>query len=155
MRGGADTDRIASAEPDKTVLREPAAGGPDLEWYRHTVVEDGGDGLAVPRLELRWDDPTADERVCIYSLVYRHLLGDLVRVPLGRTKQTGRPGCPTNIENWIPFRDGAHFRHDVIELRLPGFVVVGSVVHEWRGGAAAVSPDAKQRESDGGMNDAG
>jgi hypothetical protein len=80
-------------------------------------------GLPVPRLEIRYQ-PLNGEVFALYSLVYRHLMGDILAVSLGGTVCGGaRVTDPEYLE--LPFRDGAHIINDMWELRLPGFVVNG------------------------------
>lgn len=116
------------------------------EWTRHQVRSaDPSPGLPVPRLEIRYRDMEDSGYVveALYCLVYRHLTHDtgglrcdgakdcLVFVPMGHTKITGgatgvRPEPESGIwdgKMYGPFRDGAHIRHDMKHLMLPGFIV--------------------------------
>ena len=111
-------DEIEALESDRT-----------WKWTLHSSIED--DPLPVPRLELRWSNIEDHEKICTYSLVYKHLLGESITVPLGQTKVSGRMLSFENIEAWKPFRDGAHFYNEMEQLNLPGFVVIGDkIVHE-------------------------
>lgn len=103
-------------------------------WARHkefTQADCPNPTLPVPRLELRWSRQDG-ETVCIYSLVYRHLLGDIVFVPLGRTKTSGALQDQLRPEGRIhlPFRDGSHFANEMRQLGLRGFVICGDAVKE-------------------------
>lgn len=102
-----------------------------LIWMYHSEVDkdEKPEGLPVPRLELRWS--TTDEwrynAVAVYSLVYKHLLGHLMRVPLGVT--TIRGASSMNIRalqrkgDSLPFRDGCHIQNEAKQLSLPAFVI--------------------------------
>lgn len=97
--------------------------------------------LPVPRLEIRIEpkisgdfDDTETWRAGVfltYALVYRHLLGHLVIVPLGKTDRSGGSGRKPNVTvetlwHELPFRDGAHIRNEMKQLGLPGFLVCGT-----------------------------
>lgn len=90
--------------------------------------------LPVPRLEMVYEqiDPGSWWEVrTLYRLVYRHLLGHCVAVPLGETTIRGGSGEGPPIRNGkidLPFRDGAHIRCEARTLRLPAFAVCGDVV---------------------------
>ena len=109
----------------------------DAGWCRHRVYEKPGDApspdLPVPRLEIRWSGATdgRNEIEAIYSLVYRHLLDQIVFVPLGKTGSTG--ALANRIRGHIvetPFRDGCHFANEMRQLNLRGFVIAGDRVYE-------------------------
>jgi hypothetical protein len=113
-------------------LRERAAelereAEQDQTWTRHREhKQDLPPGnLPVPRLEIRWARAAGERLVADYSLVYRHLCDQIIVVPLGRTVCHGRPDdLPErggHIE--LPFRDGAHIHHDMLQLGLPGFAI--------------------------------
>lgn len=100
-------------------------------WTRHEKVDDK-DGLPVPRLEIRWT-PLGRGRynwLASYNLAYRHLLGHVMSVPLGATRQSGGdergPVREGKVET--PFRDGVHIMHDAWALKLPAYAVCGDVV---------------------------
>ncbi len=109
----------------------------DTGWYRHVVYEDPAKApnpeLPVPRLEIRWSEPDdgKHESEAIYSLVYRHLVGHIVFVPLGKT---GSSGAIVDLVRGqvvkTPFRDGCHFANEMRQLKLPGFVIAGDRVCE-------------------------
>jgi hypothetical protein len=85
-------------------------------------------GLPVPRLELRWiGEPEDSDGEWEYNLVANHFTGVPVFYPLGNTEVTGGASAylPTGRIR-LPFRDGAHIKHDMKELKLPGFVIRGS-----------------------------
>lgn len=92
-------------------------------WARHIEIQD--DKLPTPRLQIehRMIDSDGYNQEWIYSLVYKHFLGYTVKVPLGHTHVGGalRPGA--SIESILPFRDGVHFKHDMKNLGLPGYVI--------------------------------
>ena len=105
-------------------------------WTRHRVFKvDPSPDLPVPRLELRWvetDDDEGYDVKCQYSLVYRHLLDEIVFVPLGETKSSG--GLAKRDRDGrldTPFRDGAHFANEAHQLRLPAFVIVGAKAQQY------------------------
>lgn len=118
-------ERISELEEENRILRA------FVPWTEHTIAkEDAPLGLPLPRLEIVWKklerDPRGYDWRCTYQLVYRHLVDDVVSVPLGETKitWTREPvGSDGKIE--LPFRDGAHIHHDAMELDLPAFVRYG------------------------------
>lgn len=87
--------------------------------------------LPVPRLELVYEQLYGwSEYAVNYHLVYRHLLGHCVAVPLGRTTIHGsHESTPIRVQRNgqrfpdMPFREGAHFREDMKTLKLPGFLI--------------------------------
>lgn len=105
----------------------------DASWCLHVEHEEGGEpnpDLPVPRLEIRWALEST-ETIATYSLVYRHLVGTVVTVPLGRTKTSGALNDVMSGGNIrIPFRDGAHIANEMRQLGLPGFAIAGSHVRQ-------------------------
>jgi hypothetical protein len=93
-------------------------------WARHYVSAEA-EGLPVPRLEIRWSRIGGGEWnwLATYGLVYRHLLGHVVVVPLGMTRVGGAGEPLTDGQVDVPFREGAHALHDSLELGLPAFAV--------------------------------
>jgi len=91
-------------------------------WCKHSIIEDEGDGLPVPRLEIRHESLSEDGYLSEwrYSLIYKHFLGHLVCVPLGHT---GRQGSSIVIDRngnlMLPFRDGAHIASDSQTMGIP------------------------------------
>jgi hypothetical protein len=109
------------------------------DWARHQLLEDDS-ALPVPRLEMRcrnlgdwwnWE--------WLYGIVYRHLTGTIVFVPLGHTKVGGDGRPPIRGDGGIrlPFRDGAHIYHDMKHLALPGFVILEDRVEPLTHGGGA------------------
>jgi hypothetical protein len=105
------------------------------DWCRHTKLEANPDNLPVPRLEIRWSKVTEDgyEQYWDYRLIYRHLLGHLIAVPLGGTKTSGG-NCDSlkwpNGTLHLPFRDGAHISHDTGHLGIPAFAIAGEEIRK-------------------------
>lgn len=100
----------------------------------HTEREEHTHDLPVPRLEMRcvpYYEGTWSTQLWTYCLVYRHFLGHLVWIPLGETRRTGGMlrEAPPALDD-LPFRDGAHIRHDAGLLSLPAFVVIEDRVKE-------------------------
>jgi len=118
--------RIVELENEREYLNEKNHSD-RWKWTRHSTPEEGN--LPVPRLEIRCvNESTRPEWYnysWIYSLVYRHLLGHLVGVPLGSTSCSGGKGPPIfdGMIN-LPFRDGVHIAHDSTTLNLPAFAIV-------------------------------
>ena len=94
-------------------------------WSRHTQIESADDNLPVPRLQIEAFNTSGDWYVTewVYSMVYEHLLGHHVVVPMGHTKQTGGRGRHDSVER-LPFRDGAHIRHEAKAFGWPAFQIV-------------------------------
>lgn len=95
--------------------------------------------LPIPRLEIRYRKPNKRELrhrgwmgvsvIADYSLVYDHLMGDVLAVSMGSTKiGGGHSEEPGYLE--LPFRDGAHVMNDMWTLKLPAFVINGSKFEE-------------------------
>lgn len=100
----------------------------DWGWAQPSILE--VDDLPTPRLELvvRGEYPWFSFET-VYQLVYKHLLGYSVSIPLGHTKTTGGGQPPVLHDGTIitPFRDGAHIRHDSKHLGLPAYITFGDV----------------------------
>lgn len=92
-----------------------------------TLTKEQNLNLPVPRLEIRQsllDNPVGDFGYNVkaeYGMVYEHLTGETIFVPLGSTN------IGANLSRYdfmgLPFRDGAHIIHDMFMLKLRGFVV--------------------------------
>ena len=108
-------------ETELEYMREHATWG----WSRHNTIEAIDDPLPVPRLEIEVFNASGDWYVSewVYSMVYEHLLGHHVRVPLGHTKQTGGHGRRDSVEH-LPFRDGAHIKHEAKAFGWPAFWII-------------------------------
>jgi len=130
-------ERIAELEEERDHLRH------FVPWTDHVILkEDIPLGLPVPRLEIVWDHEEGSmEWTARYRLVYGHLLDDIVLVPLGQTKVSGRMREPVDADGTIdlPFRDGAHLHHDCEHLNLRAFVRYGSHVCEIEAGVTPIS----------------
>lgn len=100
-------------------------------WTEHLIMdEDDCSPLPVPRLELNWSlaDERGYNRYCWYYLVYRHLLNEVVKIPMGMTKVGGgrgpwQPEGPRGQFIETPFRDTAHVVNEARQLNLPAYVV--------------------------------
>lgn len=95
------------------------------EWRKlRTLTKEENLNLPVPRLEIRIED-SADgyQEKCMYGLVYEHLLGHFIHVPLGCTTVGGGSNHKYASKLESPFRDGAHIVYDMYTLNLPGFIV--------------------------------
>lgn len=106
---------------------ETASDTKRWDWTAHQEMREP-QMLPVPRLEIFLDEECSDDynRVWVYRMIYRHLLDHCVAVPLGMTKQGGgnaREGQP--LISYLPFRDGAHIRHDANAFGWPAFIVWG------------------------------
>lgn len=99
-------------------------GAPDGWRFGDEPLDDTG-RMPVPRLELAYFQLHGDwrEYKVVYRLVYRHLLGQLTAIPLGvTTSRSGLDAKPAEFD--LPYRDGAHARHDAEHLGLPLFRVM-------------------------------
>lgn len=98
--------------------------------------------LPVPRLELRWEENTDDNKdiypiKSIYNIVFPIGKYDCrvdgydddktITTQMGSTYSTGKFNKLIDNEYGIeiPFRDGSHIAWDSTTLRLPAFVVCG------------------------------
>lgn len=107
----------------------------DWRWARHIEhKEDLSPSLPVPRLEIRWSEMPKDENgysiQAQYSLVYRHLLGQICFIPLGLTRSSGSLANRTREGVETPFRDGAHLANEMKQLNLRAFAICGNQVEE-------------------------
>lgn len=93
-------------------------------WRTAEKFEDDGE-LPVPRLELVYRPRSEDwsDYVVIYRIVAKHLLGYLVGTPLGRTVVQGGYGYAPSDHD-LPFREGAHARHDSGHWGIPLYKVM-------------------------------
>jgi hypothetical protein len=121
--------------------RDSAERSDEWRWTYHTVLKKDDVNLPVPRLEMRWvlQDEQGYNKICWYYLVYKHLVDDIIKVPLGSTRVNGGGGSPfydgrhpTNPTPKldVPFRDGAHIANEARQLRLPAFVIWEDKVQE-------------------------
>jgi hypothetical protein len=116
-------DKLRGFEQDDRWRREWVRNS----WTIHQDVEELG--LPVPRLQFRWLEAGARRWACYYELVYRHLLGDVIGVPLGYTTVTCRQTPELSNGNLdMPFRDSAHAKSDAEQLGLEIYVVFGEQV---------------------------
>lgn len=110
----------------------------------------------VPRLELVWRQvdpgngrgPSWYNRECTYYLVYQHLLGDIVAVPMGHTTVNGGSDSPpiTGGLVTLPFREGAHVVHDAKQLKLPAYACIVGENNELTHITCIVSADGTVQE---------
>jgi hypothetical protein len=112
-------------------------------WTRHTMSK-AKDPLPTPRLEIRYTlHQNGYNMTATYALVYSHLLGDAVTVPMGFTKISGggvnRPMSESG-QIYGPLRDGAHIRHDMKSLNLPGYLI------DFNGEVHRIDLEAEKRE---------
>jgi hypothetical protein len=89
--------------------------------------------LPVPRLEMVFEPEYGGDdwynTVIKYRLIYRHFLNHCVAVPLGHTKRGGgRKPTLDDVLMDLPFRDGAHIRHDARSFGFPAFAICEEVV---------------------------
>jgi hypothetical protein len=100
-------------------------------WTQHSKSEEK-EGLPVPRLEIRWIklDKNGYNWRAAYNLVYKHLLGDVILVPMGSTTRNGGNGKGPIRDGKVetPFRDGVHIAHEMLTLKLPGFAICDDTV---------------------------
>lgn len=108
-------------------------------WTEHYILdEDDIVGLPVPRLELRWKflDDHRYNSVCWYTIVFKHLVGEIIRVPFGMTSVSGGKGDefhanhPDGPRIGIPFRDGSHIINEARQLKLRAFAISGDRAQE-------------------------
>lgn len=107
----------------------------DWRWARHTRHDAKDETLPVPRLELRCTPLDEDwyRWHWVYALVYRHVMGTAVYVPLGGTIVTGgnrEEGPVRDGKLDLPWRDGVHIRHESEQFNLPAFAICGDIVQE-------------------------
>jgi hypothetical protein len=84
--------------------------------------------LPVPRLQIELAIHSDYEHQWLYTLVYRHTLGELVGIPFGQTISKGghrydRYESREEMEAALPYRDGVHIRRDATSLNLPAYAI--------------------------------
>ena len=97
-------------------------------WTVQYEIEAANDPLPIPRLEMVARPVSNDWRNMIWEqrIVYGHLLGHHVCVPIGNTKVGGGRDEEPTISD-LPFRDGVHFGHNVKMWGWPAFVTIGGI----------------------------
>jgi len=97
------------------------------KWTIHkNLSEKENMDLPIPRLELKYNNLTDDcyNSEWEYYLVYKHLLGDIICVPLGYTKVSGGNKAPIyDGKINLLFRDGAHIKNEAKQLNIPAYVI--------------------------------
>lgn len=141
-------------------LQEKLDKAESLSWTQHKEYpnpkEAPGADLPVPRLEVRWEEiPEKDKGdgyqiQASYCLVYKHLCGQTIFVPLGLTRSSGTLSSRVNHNGSVdlPFRDGCHFQNEMKQLNLRGFGICGDVTYEFRICEQCKRIDAWHREVD-------
>jgi Resolvase, N terminal domain len=126
---GAQTDR--RSESKTAHARTPGHQRDIMTWVTDIP---GGTALPLPRLQLTWEPINPPEAGhpwrCRYELVMPMERYDIrnpdnrgyAAAELGGTLATGHP-LKSDGSVRIPFRDGAHVRHDAGVLRLPAYAV--------------------------------
>jgi len=102
-------------------------------WRRYmwtnpqTFDSDPRPNLPLPRLEIECVNQSGNwyEKIWYYRLVRKHFLGDIVFTPLGETRSSGG-GAPAAGD--IPFRDGAHIKHEARHFNMPAYSIVDSII---------------------------
>jgi len=94
------------------------------EWSIQKRVEDNQ--LPTPRLQLTCSILNDFSMEWVYSLVYTHTVGDVIEVPLSRTRIDGR----SEGDYGPPFRDGVHIENDMFHFGMPGFIIRPDGVEE-------------------------
>lgn len=124
------SERIEELESELQELKDDSEA--DWKWARHTTLKENPENLPVPRLEIRWQKLSEDGYLSQwdYALIYKHTLGNLVRIPLGQTKTQGGNGKPPIHLGEIrtPFRDGVHICQDSEQLKLPAFAICENTI---------------------------
>lgn len=115
------------------------------EWTAHETFKNDDSCLPVPRLEMVWwpyysqrlERTTWQTFEVRYALVYKHVTGNFVRVPLGVTKTSGGDDTkPLEKDKHgrqiprTPFREGVHIKNEAQQLKLPAFYILDGEV--WR-----------------------
>ena len=102
------------------------------DWIKGTILnEKENNNIPVPRLEIRYFDYKSNgyNLIAIYSLIYKHLLGDIINIPFGHTKIDSGRGTPVYEDGTLdmPFRDGAHIKNEMLQLNLPAYVIYNDI----------------------------
>lgn len=123
---GIKDDRISELESELEKIREEE----EREHWRWALPREikNGEKLPVPRLEIRCvqdDPPSWCNFRWQYALIYKHLLGHFVAIPLGETRTSSSGNRPPIREERIdtPFREGVHICNDSETLKLPAFAL--------------------------------
>lgn len=99
------------------------------------MTEEDLNKYIVPRLQIKCVNISGDytETEWKYELVYRHFTNEISYVSMGNTKrETGKTEIPLNEDGTLdlPFRDGAHIKHDAIQMNLPAFAICGDIIEK-------------------------
>lgn len=99
----------------------------DWRWAIHKKAEINPPLLPVPRLQITYETIDRDNdgytAKWLYSLIYKHTLGDVIQIPLGCTRTDGYGEKLPRVGE-LPYRDGVHIRRDMIQLNLPAYSIV-------------------------------
>lgn len=141
-----EKDAIIAKFEAEDYERSEEADADAWKWTKHST-SDEKDGLPVPRLEIRWRPLGSDEWnwFAAYDLIYRHLLGHVVRIPIGGTRRGGGKSPPLHegkVET--PFRDGAHIRCEMRTLNLPGYAICGDIINKLEPAKASLTKGPAQ-----------
>jgi hypothetical protein len=119
------TEKLEEAESKISKLEQEKENREYAErWrWRHirTLSDEDNLDLPVPRLEIRYSRADDYNSEALYSLVYRHLLGQIELIPIGLTRVGDSGKYARDLDE--PFRDGAHIKNEMKQLGLRGFVV--------------------------------
>lgn len=113
--------RAEAAEDALENSRENQARSAEWTTYAPRETKSRAD-LPDTRLQIQWERVTETEWRAVYSLVRRHYVDGLLMHTIGCTRVSGGEFDHGKALD-KPFRDGVHILWDMVELRLPGFVL--------------------------------
>jgi hypothetical protein len=98
-------------------------------------VEEFLNQIDLPRLQIRCEHEEGNyyQQVWYYELVYRHFTGSIEKVPFSHTECRGGNGLQPIDKNGkleLPFRDGAHIKHDAVHMNLPAYAICDDIVEK-------------------------
>jgi len=119
-------DLLSKKESEIAELQEKIDAGESFNDWRwrdiRKLSKKENRNLPIPRLEIRYERMADGESLALYGIVYRHFLKDILLIPFSATKVGSHR--PLEVQD-LPFRDGAHIRNEMEQLKLPGYLIHG------------------------------
>ncbi|MFS1518576.1 hypothetical protein V1503_19245 [Bacillus sp. SCS-151] len=98
-------------------------------------IENVLNASSVPRLQIRCEHEEGDYifQTWKYELVYEHFTGEIAKIMMGETKRESGSGEKPIGEDGLlelPYRDGAHIKHDAIMFNMPAYAICDDTVQK-------------------------
>jgi len=113
----------------------------ELEWWANTTAwcrprtdpKGAENNLPLPRLQMELVEDDGYCRVWFYTMVYKHLGGNVFFIPMGQVESTGGGRAKVNVADpdkfltAMPYRMGQDIASDSDYFSMPAFAVSGDV----------------------------